>query len=564
MMRRSNFSLFAGVVLVALAAGSGGAQGQAPEAGPVERLADVLRQGQRDPATRERLLEESVRQLHSHADLYGAWSLPGWRGPRAGDAVAAVDQKCRKGIAARFLEEARARLNAKDPAIAAAMADWLAETAVASRTGGERPVLFRALGPDLVALVRLNQPGSQAAAIRALGVIEPDPAIAVPVFAFLLRSRDANLRRGAAEGLHALLSAALQSLAFATGDALKTARSDLATTGAAVVLVARHGLDDPELKVRQHCAGVLRDAAVSLGRLVSGPPPADLLPPDRNTIREATLALVQPLVERLRDQGPGLACAVRDDEPEVRLLACKAVEDLADARWHWLRQAGRQAGSDARDDPLRVPLRAAVAGLAAGAGDDEIRVRRAALDALEMIGPDATPAVPALARALHDPDRSVRRTAVRVLGGLGPVVARAVTGELAAVLDDPDPDMALAALLAVQRIVPHAPAEPGALSVQDTARPAVIKSLRSRDATMRVAALQTLRGLNAAPAISEVCDVLADPDARVRQAAAETLGALGPAASAAVDPLRHALADASPEVRAAAREALQAIRPTQR
>jgi HEAT repeat protein len=564
-MRRSHLSRFGGLAAVlALLAGIGGVRGQPPKEGPVERLAEILRQTQPDTASRERLLQKWLGDRYTCVELYRAWSLSGWREARPGDAVAEVDQKCRRRIGERFLDGVKADLNASDPVVAAAMAGWLVEIAGASRSTGARPVLLRHLGADLVGVLKRDQPESRVVAIRALAVIEPDPAIAAPVFAFLLRSRDLDIRRGAAAGLGKLVATALQSMTWATGDAVKGARVDLVSMAAAVVPAARHGLDDPDVAVRQHCASVLRHTALALNRLAAGPMPADLLVGDRRAANEEALALLQPLVERLRDQGATLARAVRDEDTEVRLLACNAVEDLAEARWHWLRQAGRTVSADNRDDPLRLPLRAVLPGLASGAGDDEVRIRRAALDALEMIGPDATPAVPSLARALHDPDRSVRRTAVRVLGGLGPVVARAVVGELAALLEDPDPDMALAAVLAMQRIVPHAPPEPGMLSVQDTALPALVRSLRFPDATMRVAVLQTLRGLNASPAVPAVCEVLGDPDPRVRKAAAETLGAVGPAARAAVDPLRRALADASPEVREAARAALQAIRPTQR
>jgi HEAT repeat protein len=565
-MRPAHFTHIGGLAaVVLLASGLCGVQGQPADTGPVDRLADVLRQIQPSPAVRARQLQERVGELRSCADLYHAWALPGWYEPRPGDAVAAVDQQCRRRIGERFLREAKTNLSARDPSVAANMADWLAEAAVACRTAGERPVLLRGLGADLAALVRRNQPESQAAAIRALGLVEPDPAVALPIFHGLLRSPDLDLRRAGAAGLMGLLSAALQSLGWARGDAVKEARSELAAMAAAVVPVARLGLDDAVVEVRRNCAGTLRQASAALSRMTAGPVPTDLVSEDHRTGREAAIAQMQPLVERLRDLGPGLACAIRDDDVEVRLLACQAVEGLAEARWQWLRLAGRTPSTEPRDDPLRLPLRSVLPGLSGAAGDDEVSVRRAALDALERIGPDATPAVPALARALRDPDRSVRRTAIRVLGGLGPVVARAVVGELSALLDDPDPDLALAAVLALQQIVPHAAAEPGMLSVQETALPALVKSLQSRDASMRVAVLQTLRGFDASPAVPAVCEILADPDAKVRKAAAETLGGLGPAAGAAVDPLRHALADASPEVREAARAALLAIRrPTQR
>jgi HEAT repeat protein len=244
----------------------------------------------------------------------------------------------------------------------------------------------------------------------------------------------------------------------------------------------------------------------------------------------------------------------------VRLQAQKALEELAHARRGWARGGGTE-------DPLLEGLRAAVPALADAVGDPDLRVRRAALDVLELLGPVGSPAAPALAQALNDRDRFVRWSAVRTLSGLGPVALPWAAPGLTRLLDDADLDVRLAAAGALERLAPagtppvvrtiaagYEPATP----LARTALPALVRSLRAPDAEMRVAALRTLRSLSAdaRPALPALCEALADPDERVRRSAAEVLGGLGLAARDAVGELRTALADSSPAVRRAAGDAL--------
>ena len=156
------------------------------------------------------------------------------------------------------------------------------------------------------------------------------------------------------------------------------------------------------------------------------------------------LAELRPLALVLREQGPTLARALRDADGEVRGLAAKGVEEMGQARWRWLRLASR-GGNQAEsfgEDPLLAGLQTTLPGLGAAAGGDpEVRVRRAAMDALEILGPAAAPAVPVLVRGLADPDRSTRWSAVRILGGIGPSAGVALPA-LAAAPGGPGPRFA--------------------------------------------------------------------------------------------------------------------------
>jgi HEAT repeat protein len=128
-------------------------------------------------------------------------------------------------------------------------------------------------------------------------------------------------------------------------------------------------------------------------------------------------------------------------------------------------------------------------------GDAGVRARAAI--ALDQLGGDAKPAIPALTTALADKNLNVRYWSAKVLKGFGPEAKTAV--------------------------------------------PAL------------VAALKTFPG--GSPALEGPARYYPD----VRSLAAEALGAIGPAAKEALPALKEAIADKSPEVSGSAAEALKKI-----
>src|SRR5439155_995921 len=139
------------------------------------------------------------------------------------------------------------------------------------------------------------------------------------------------------------------------------------------------------------------------------------------------------LIWACHQQVPALTQALGDPDAQVRLQAHQAFEELS-LTWNRLERRAASfpavrvadgaatpsgllrvvaAGTQVR--PEKVPLTAAelqedetaaaLAALAAGLCDPDVRARRAAVHALEALGPAAAPAAPALARALADPDR---------------------------------------------------------------------------------------------------------------------------------------------------------------
>ena len=92
--------------------------------------------------------------------------------------------------------------------------------------------------------------------------------------------------------------------------------------------------------------------------------------------------------------------------------------------------------------------------------------------------------------------------------------------------------------------------------------PELMRALKDPDAKVRLAAANTLgeRGPAAALAAKPLGEALKDPDAKVRLAAAKALGRIGPTAHPAYPALVHALGDDDEAVRKAARASLGTLK----
>jgi HEAT repeat protein len=382
-----------------------------------------------------------------------------------------------------------------------------------------------------------------------------------------------------------------------------------------VVPLAGQALADSDPGVRRLGAEAVQQAAQNLTDSIllpvslDFPPPGRPLTPDeRDRITDyrrevqGERKLLEPLMTSLKEEAPALARAARDPDPAVRVLSLRALEQVGYAREKLIRRYATMPAAPAesesvpaprdtskekselpgadggtllvqmapaaaplprRDvlpsDPLLSGLREAVAALVRNLSDPDVRARLAAVDALEMLGPDAVGAAPALTRSLSDPDLFVRWAAARALGRMVPAGEDAtVPAELVAavpaiagLLCDPDLDLRLAAAASLARFGPAARA----------AVPALAQTVNKGDVEIRVAAIDALGsiGPDAAPAIPALIEALSYTDPRVRSAAAGLLGRFGPVARQAAGALRPLLNDPDPEVRRAASDALLSI-----
>jgi HEAT repeat protein len=229
-----------------------------------------------------------------------------------------------------------------------------------------------------------------------------------------------------------------------------------------------------------------------------------------------------------------------------------------------LEQAGQvKKAPDTANDPLTVLVdQARLALVQEGLRDPDPNGRLAAIDALEVFGAGAEPAVPALAAALGDRNKFVRWAAARALGRMAEAVQRAgrrPTGEREAVpglqrivLRDQDLDVRVAALEALRRYGPTAAA----------AVPTLKAALGRGDTEARLATLRALAAIGrpaAKPSLPWIARAMKNPDPRLRSEAALTLGTFAADAEPYLSDLRQAMQDADSDVRKAASEAILRI-----
>jgi HEAT repeat protein len=561
---------------------------------PVEELRLALRPAPGlEPDEIQKVLTKRIDALRTLSDMRRALLLDAWRDDDPVMIIARIHRMARGEIARRFGKAVRAVLQTGDPVARCTVAVMIAEIGVSAKGIDNRSGLMREFAPDLAEA--LKNPDVRKAAARALGLINPDPAVAVPALARLVESRLTSDRAAAAEALRDLLRvAAANSTRSRTTSGVELSQDEILALATAVVPVVSRGLNDDCAELRALFASGLHEAAATLGRIIPDPragqdqagfqlpgkqalapvvqglgvlgqlgaPPLgagslggfNVVPifiPGRAEF-EVFLAELTPLMSALAEQGRVLARSANDCDFEVRVEVRRALEEIGYARYRLWRLLGGAFQIDQEGGPLLAMLNAmrlAIPALTRGLKDCEVLARLTALDALETLGVDAAPAAPALVKALCDPDRFVRWASARILGRIGAVQVDTAVPALVHLLDDSDLDLRRAATVALGRFGPAARA----------AIPALIRALlTATDAEMRIAVIHSLGGIgtDARPAIPALAKTLSDPDARVRQTAAELLGKFGPSAREAVPALRCALNDESEEVRKAASDSL--------
>ena len=188
---------------------------------------------------------------------------------------------------------------------------------------------------------------------------------------------------------------------------------------------------------------------------------------------------------------------------------------------------------------------AAVVTVLQGASDEDVRVRRAAVEILGDL-PDRE-AASALRIACRDLDTTVRATAIRSLARVGDADAASVVLEA---LTDAEPTVRLAAIRTADTLIPGSPAMTGPVRrlLEDpdaevrTAAAAIIlrekahddaldvlrAMVRSEDPHARVLALEALEGSTSPDTFEMSAGGLSDHDARVRVASARVLATEDP------------------------------------
>src|SRR5262249_49361877 len=153
---------------------------------------------------REKLLTKRVEALKTLGDLRRALQLQEWRPDEGFDEKLQIDRPLREKVAARFEQGIREAFKGT-PTMQKAAAQMLGEMGLSVRGTQGGINLSRAFTQDLVNAIKQDDPGVRQTAARALGQVYPDPEVALPALAGLLRSDLPADRVAALDGLLGLL-----------------------------------------------------------------------------------------------------------------------------------------------------------------------------------------------------------------------------------------------------------------------------------------------------------------------------------------------------------------------
>jgi HEAT repeat protein len=279
---------------------------------------------------------------------------------------------------------------------------------------------------------------------------------------------------------------------------------------------------------------------------------AEFLTDAEPEVRRTALTVLSEATEDWSRGSVPLATALLDESPEVRTTAADLLAELRELLVPGPEfGAALRAAAESRDAGARA---AAVANLwrhrllteadARGyLGDNDESVRSEAVHALVSLGADE-----ALDEAAGDASALVRATVARGLGTLGDPRGAAT---LTALVDDPEPEVTVAAFTALAatgcppsaagRAASRLPGPAGAGHPNWRVREAAATALSAADAQVAAAGLLSATG---------------DTNLDVRKAAVRSLAQLAPAHPDVPAALRRAGADPDADVRAYARQAL--------
>jgi hypothetical protein len=517
-------------------------------------------------AIKERI-EKAARRITGLSDLFRAVMLVDWPGarmagpgrpppgfapPGANESVEAAN-KVRQALVARLVASVRGVLAKGDPSRRQAVLVLVATVARSPDhpSSGPSTNIFANLKKDVLGLLKKEKEVSvRIAALRTLPHLGAPLTEVAPAVGEGLKGKDVGERRASAEILQSLLA-----ISRSHEIDLIAAWTRLHEVIPLLLPLSGQGAGDSDAVVRRLClaalasqAEMLSDFPIAIRQLSD----ESMLPPGAEVDRESAKKLVREFVALC--QGLNQECAVahkalKDADLAVCLTAHKAIENAATVRFRLGDRKWLQSVIEEKKDPLDVPVKA-VQELVESLKHREVRVRLAALYALETLAADAAKAAGALAGALRDDNRFVRWGAARALRNMAPAGAAKGVRALAGVLTDDSADVRNTAAVALARCRAEA----------KSAVPALERAVAKGDAKMRVLAARALAavGKEAKKAESALTDALKDERPDVRAEAATALGRLGKLKDSTRAALTKALEDPDFSVQRSAAEALLA------
>jgi len=421
------------------------AHGAPPDA--VEAFRLELRANPSDPAEWEARLRRRAAELVSLKEVREALQLAEWRSASGDNRVQGVENRLRVELMTRLVEGYRQTLKSADTKSAAQLLERLDEVTRGQNASVSILEACAELLPELERQVRTGEPEARSSGLRVIGRLPTKQETVLGVLKELASpNQPADTRFLASEALESQVR-----LKTRTGEKSKSSYEPMGGFAQAVAPIIRMLAGDSQARVRRLAMNSSHMVATGLNTSLAEP----IIAPAGT---DAGLFLSQSpihadqrmMLAAVRDLMAATGSALRDPDAGVRVLAQKFFDEAARARLAWNALPGHSG-----DDPLREGLKAILPTLIEAIRDPDPRVRRATIDVLESMGPDATPAAVALGEALGDQDAFVRWAAVRSLSSLGGEATKAALPRLRNLSSDPDTDVREAAEAAVRRLEPR-------------------------------------------------------------------------------------------------------------
>ena len=444
-MRRFKSWLTSGAALVGLALMSG--QARLVHAAPpdaVEAFRLELRANPGDSSDWEARLRRRAAELVSLKEVREALQLAEWRTMAGDSRLQTVENRLRVELITRLVEGYRQTLKSSDSKSAVMLLERLDEVTRGQHANLSILEACGALLPDLERQIRQGEPEARESGLRVIGRLPNHQDKVLSVLKELASpNQPANTRFLAAEALESQVR-----LKTRAGDKPHSMYEPMGNFAQSVTPVLRLVCADSQPRVRR--LGMTSAYLLGMGLNTSLGEP--IIAPAGSNPREyrdqsPVVADQRTMLAALRDLMATASAGLRDSDAGVRVQAQRFFDEVARARQTWLSQAGNSG-----EDPLREGLKACLTTLIEALRDPDARVRRASVDVLEGMGPDAAPAAPALVEALGDSDHFVRWASVRCLSVMGNDVSRAALPRLRSLSNDPDTDVRDAAEAAVKRL----------------------------------------------------------------------------------------------------------------
>lgn len=411
------------------------ALGQTP-AEPVDQIRAALKAFDQTPAEREKALRTQVARLGSLQEVRQALELVEWQSPEGASGLARVDAQVRAELVDRLAEGYRKVLAGSDKELRARLLETLTDC-TKGRSGG-RGVLDACslVAAELGTVARGSDPEQGVMAIEMLGRV-PLPASALVGVLEPCLLPDSPLRRLAVA--EALGEMARREAQGASGQQANPGRA-LEQLLTVTALVGRLTVDD-QVRVRRASLETIHSLA-QLAHAVAmdrSPLPAG----EGEQSRDLATGNASRLTAALA--GKVLVC-LRDPDAETRRKAQGCLAELLRVRGSLVDHP--RAGTD----PMAAVMRPCLGTLGEALRDPEVKVRRAALECLEILAEESAPCGTAVLETLVDPDAFARWGAIRVLVAQGKAAPEGTLDQIRARLEDKDADVRGAAESALRRL----------------------------------------------------------------------------------------------------------------